>query len=154
MLLEMVPIPFGEGMEKEFAGCWDSCSKTDLSSLSPFRISLSQEWNLLRGACSPCLLLSFQIGTIWRSLTDGELWSNELSASLDVSKGCEAFCPEELEDYVFLYSLHRENETPSRLKQLEKGGKKSDTIPSAMASYLEEFKGFPSLRHLTIIITQ
>ena len=28
--------------------------------------------------------------------------SNELSAPLDVSKGCEAFCPEELEDYGFL----------------------------------------------------
>ena len=29
-------------------------------------------------------------------------WSNELSATLDVSKGCEALCPEELEDYGFL----------------------------------------------------
>ena len=29
-------------------------------------------------------------------------WSNELSAPLDVSKGCEAFCPEEVEDYGLL----------------------------------------------------
>ena len=29
-------------------------------------------------------------------------WSNELSAPLDVSKGCEALCPEEVEDYGFL----------------------------------------------------
>ena len=28
--------------------------------------------------------------------------SNEISATLDVSKGCEALCPEELEDYGFL----------------------------------------------------
>ena len=28
--------------------------------------------------------------------------SNELSAPLDVSKGCEAPCPEEVEDYGFL----------------------------------------------------
>ena len=35
------------------------------------------------------------------------LWSNEISATLDVSKGCETFFPEELEDYRFLYSLHR-----------------------------------------------
>ena len=28
--------------------------------------------------------------------------SKELSAPLDVSKGCEALCPEELEDYGFL----------------------------------------------------
>ena len=30
------------------------------------------------------------------------IWSNELSAPLDVSKGCEALCPEEVEDYGFL----------------------------------------------------
>ena len=29
-------------------------------------------------------------------------WSNELCAPLDVSKGWEALCPEELEDYGFL----------------------------------------------------
>ena len=29
-------------------------------------------------------------------------WSNELSAPLDVSKVCEALCPEEVEDYGFL----------------------------------------------------
>ena len=29
-------------------------------------------------------------------------WSNELSAPRDVSKGCEAVWPEEVEDYVFL----------------------------------------------------
>ena len=29
-------------------------------------------------------------------------WSNELSAPLDVSKGCEALCPEVVEDYGFL----------------------------------------------------
>ena len=29
-------------------------------------------------------------------------WSNELSAPRDVSKGCEALCPEEVEDYGFL----------------------------------------------------
>ena len=29
-------------------------------------------------------------------------WSNELSAPLDVSKGCEALCPEEVDDYGFL----------------------------------------------------
>ena len=28
--------------------------------------------------------------------------SSELSAPLDVSKGCEALCPEEVEDYGFL----------------------------------------------------
>ena len=28
--------------------------------------------------------------------------SNELSAPLAVSKGCEALCPEEVEDYGFL----------------------------------------------------
>ena len=28
--------------------------------------------------------------------------SHELSAALDVSKGCEALCPEEVEDYGFL----------------------------------------------------
>ena len=28
--------------------------------------------------------------------------SNELSAPLDVSKGCEALCPEEVEDFGFL----------------------------------------------------
>ena len=28
--------------------------------------------------------------------------SNELSAPLDVSNGCEALCPEEVEDYGFL----------------------------------------------------
>ena len=28
--------------------------------------------------------------------------SNELSAPLEVSNGCEALCPEELENYVFL----------------------------------------------------
>ena len=33
--------------------------------------------------------------------------SNELYTSLDVSKGCEALCPEEVEDYGFFYSLHR-----------------------------------------------
>ena len=34
-------------------------------------------------------------------------WSSELSAPLAVSKGCEALCPEEVENYGFLYSLHR-----------------------------------------------
>ena len=34
-------------------------------------------------------------------------WSIELSALLDVSKGCQALCPEEVENYGFLYSLHR-----------------------------------------------
>ena len=34
--------------------------------------------------------------------------SNKLRAPLDVSKGCEALCPEEVKDYVFLQSLHRE----------------------------------------------
>ena len=29
-------------------------------------------------------------------------WSNELTAPLDLSKGCEALCPEEVENYVFL----------------------------------------------------
>ena len=29
-------------------------------------------------------------------------WSNELSAPLDVSKGCEALFPEEVEEYGFL----------------------------------------------------
>ena len=29
-------------------------------------------------------------------------WINELSAPLDVSKGCEALWPEEVEDYGFL----------------------------------------------------
>ena len=29
-------------------------------------------------------------------------WSNELSTPLDVSKGCEALCPEEVEDYGIL----------------------------------------------------
>ena len=29
-------------------------------------------------------------------------WSNELSAPLHMSKGFEALCPEELEDYGFL----------------------------------------------------
>ena len=33
--------------------------------------------------------------------------SNEFSAPLDVSKGCEAHCPEKVEDYGFLESLHR-----------------------------------------------
>ena len=28
--------------------------------------------------------------------------SNELNATLDSSKGCEALCPEEVEDYGFL----------------------------------------------------
>ena len=31
----------------------------------------------------------------------------ELSATLDVSKLCEALCIEEVENYGFLYSLHR-----------------------------------------------
>ena len=30
------------------------------------------------------------------------IWSSELSAPLDVSKDCEALCPEEVEDYGFL----------------------------------------------------
>ena len=29
-------------------------------------------------------------------------WSIELRATLDVSKGCESLCPEEVEDYGFL----------------------------------------------------
>ena len=33
-------------------------------------------------------------------------WSTELSAPLDVSKGCEALSPEEVENYGFLHSLH------------------------------------------------
>ena len=33
---------------------------------------------------------------------DPQPWSNELSAPLDVSKGCEAFCSEVVEDYGFL----------------------------------------------------
>ena len=31
-----------------------------------------------------------------------KLWSNKLSAPLDVSKECEALGPEEVEDYGFL----------------------------------------------------
>ena len=34
-------------------------------------------------------------------------WSIELIAPLEVSNGCEAICPEEVEDYGFLYGLHR-----------------------------------------------
>ena len=30
------------------------------------------------------------------------IWSNELSAPLDISNGCEALCPEEVEEYGFL----------------------------------------------------
>ena len=37
-----------------------------------------------------------------KSLLNVTLWSNELSAPLDVSKGCEALCPEVVEDYGFL----------------------------------------------------
>ena len=39
--------------------------------------------------------------------------SNELSAPLDVSKVCEALCPEEVENYGFLQSLHRDSVIPS-----------------------------------------
>ena len=31
-----------------------------------------------------------------------KIWSSELSATLDVSKGCEALCPEDVENYGFL----------------------------------------------------
>ena len=34
-------------------------------------------------------------------------WSTELSAPLEFSNGCEAVCPEEVENYGFLYGLHR-----------------------------------------------
>ena len=34
-------------------------------------------------------------------------WSIELSAPLEVSNGSEALCPEEVENYGFLYGLHR-----------------------------------------------
>ena len=33
--------------------------------------------------------------------------SNDLSAPLDVSKRCEALCPEEVENFGFLYGLHK-----------------------------------------------
>ena len=33
--------------------------------------------------------------------------SIELSTTLDVSNGSEAVCPEEVENYGFLYGLHR-----------------------------------------------
>ena len=34
-------------------------------------------------------------------------WSIELSATLEVSNGCEAFCPGQVQNYGFLYGLHR-----------------------------------------------
>ena len=35
-------------------------------------------------------------------ISRGKQYMDELSAPLDVSKGCEALCPEEVEDYGFL----------------------------------------------------
>ena len=37
-----------------------------------------------------------------RRVRHRHLLSHELSATLDVSKGCEALCPEEVEEYGFL----------------------------------------------------
>ena len=40
-------------------------------------------------------------------------WSNELSAPLDVSKGCEALCPEEFENYGFSWVSTGFSDIPS-----------------------------------------
>ena len=42
-------------------------------------------------------------------------WSIELSATLEVSNGCEAICPEEVENYGFLKGLQRGFRHPSIL---------------------------------------
>ena len=43
-------------------------------------------------------------------------WSRELSAPLDVSKGCESLCPEELKDYGFLYCVAKKEVEARPLK--------------------------------------